>query len=274
MRSAPKITSLDALRDWFFSNKAPYYTLYAGRMKKSSEVIRRQTESNDINDAWEDLVSILSGFDSGVFTVWTKMVDNNQNTSGFTVHFEMPSAGAVASINGAPQGSNIGIFGNPQYESYIEREVERRVNLATLEQKIKNLENAEVANMSIKDRLVEGIIGDPNNMQMVTALLGNIAGRVLGGAPQPTHVQMAGRTPAYTTTDTSATEDIDTGTTENTSTQEHQEGEDHDYDDDKILDLLDRTKVHIPDPVAVLEKIVLKLEQNPAGTIAMLNLIK
>lgn len=177
------INNLENLKVWFMEGKYPFWTLYRGNpvTKATNEAtVARNTDIEDMEEAWGLLERILSSFQNGVFTVFAKpRFDGNfGNKTLFTT-------GIVLEDN--PGIGGIGDKGLSPYIGSIDQILEKEKKTWELERKVEDLETAMIGKQSIGDRIfglleanMEPIINNllPMLLQKLSPQPGTIGGPV------------------------------------------------------------------------------------------------
>lgn len=146
---AGAITNLENLKVWFMEGKYPYWTLYRGNpvTKATNEAtVARNTDIEDIEEAWGLLERILSSFTNGVFTVFAKprFEGNVGNKTLFTTGIVVEE---TTGINGVGDKSLAPYIGS------IDQILDKEKKTWELERKVEDLEAAMHGKQSVGDRI-------------------------------------------------------------------------------------------------------------------------
>lgn len=155
----PVIRSMDALREWFFSNGHTKFNLYSGYNKDNSI---RSTAKDDLQDAaqaWDELQKALGWHNyKGSYTL---LVTDSKNGTGGGKTVRLALRGedstSVASIAGLAQIN--GMMTREQVEQMIQADRQAR-EIEDLKAQIAGLANAKPAKMGAFERLLDRAIED------------------------------------------------------------------------------------------------------------------
>lgn len=240
------LTSIEALKSWFYSLKRCYFTIYRGYEAKNNNVLYRNEDIEDVDGAWEMMQQVIEAHSEagGAFQIF--VADKKAGNWGMTTRLRLvpTNPDLAAQINGirpqAPYGGQTqgmwGLYGNPR--EMLEAEATRRQEAYELKREVEDLRSAQEARIGHLDRFFENLVERPEIYQIIQAF----AGKLMSGKPQA---------PATST----AQDNIG----EHAAGDDPQDG----YDYDRVDPALDTLRQVFPDTEGVLEALAAWAAANP-----------
>lgn len=261
---------IETLRQWFYKNEAPYWTLYIGREMERGKRIAVNTGIKEIDKAWQWLEELLIAQSEGGGTFHIHAKDNpkedaDQKTLAQKAQFRLTSLGyhAVFEISNSYAYNRIpAVAGMPQsapqdIDKLIEEKVNERIERYELESEIEGLQN-QIQDLKKSKNSIMGFNIEtlPSILQVISAIKG-----LTSSSPeeQKQLLGVHGLPPESTAKIRKHLED-------NTESDELSEDENN-----KIDESIERISVYFPDIAKFMESLANYIEKNPELSKSLFN---
>lgn len=188
MKSLPgTVSDINDLEFLFKNGNRPIWTVNRGNSvnNKFNEIITRNTELEDIDEAWDMLKKSLQIYKYGLFKIFA--TDKVGNTNGNIILYsvgmsEQPASNMPATINGVGQVS--------QYDNSIgaivHQEIQKEKKVWELEKEVDELKASINGKQSFTDRI--GAMLENSFPQLIEIVLPAIIQKMTGVTPQPGNI--------------------------------------------------------------------------------------
>lgn len=261
---------IETLRQWFYKNEAPYWTLYIGREMERGKRIAVNTGIKDLEKAWQWLEELLIAQSEagGTFHIHAKdnpKEDADQKTLAQKAQFRLTSLGyhAVFEVshsfpyNRIPAVAGLPQSGPQDIERIVEEKVNERMERFELESEVASLQN-QIQDLKKSKNSIMGLSLEtlPSIIQVISAIKG-----LMNANPeeQKQLLGVHGLPPESTAKIRKHLED-------NTESDELSESENN-----KIDESLERISVYFPDIAKFMESLADYIEKNPELSKSLFN---
>jgi|GEM_PF-6456240 len=186
------ISSIEHLQAWWEAHENPYFVLYGGHSKKSSDLILSNKTVGDKDESFKLLrdtiftntggmatggkfivLAKLNAGDNTGFTVKLNFPRTNQNTIGAQIGAVNPYPNLVSAIGAMPMVNGRSV------EEHTRLEIEKEREKWEMERRLESLEAAlnEQENPTIQHKLISGMLENPD---VAVAVIDTAFQRIIG----------------------------------------------------------------------------------------------
>ena len=193
MSATPVLTSMEKIEQWFDKNQLPYFTLYSGHQAGNNNVLFRNAEISDFEQAKSQLLEMLEMYtgNGGKFRLFVAY--EPKKNWGLSTNIDLPPTDPNAA---ASRFRNPAIQGHQWQRGYgkeeLTEEVQKQMMIYDLKRKVEDLEGAQHASIGLVDRFMENLVERPETYQVLQAVLVKIMGKFSGPQTAPQTAPIAG----------------------------------------------------------------------------------